>query len=275
VKFTFTPEEAQPVARAVARHYRARGCKIAVERAPWRDAPFKPTLVATQAGNTILVEARGELSFGKALKEFNAWLANRRLYAELYVAAGEESEGAAGVIADLQSEGVGLLIVRQDGHVEVSRQAQNPALIVTPDPTLSYGHCKKDVANAIQKFNKVDRKDGLRDTCELVERETENLALKAARKGILSVPEAAIRAKDWSGQIDTLASPNTHAPGRSPLLTAALRNDFHSFRGARNLVDHPARGKREEKRRQIQFHERMAQGPRLIAELITFQRRVR
>ncbi|MGH7249966.1 MAG: hypothetical protein ACREGC_03245, partial [Minisyncoccia bacterium] len=111
--------------------------------------------------------------------------------------------------------------------------------------------------------------------CEVVERETEELALRAVRKGWLTMNEAAIKGKDWSSQIDTLASPNACTAGRAPIVSTTFKNDLHSFRGARNLVDHKVRGKRDDANRQKQFAERMMQGPRLVAELISLKRRVK
>jgi hypothetical protein len=87
--------------------------------------------------------------------------------------------------------------------------------------------------------------------------------------------EAAIKAKDWSSQIDTLASKNAYNMGKDPIVSTTFKNDLHSFRGARNLVDHKVRGKRDDANRQKQFAERMMQGPRLVAELISLQRRVK
>jgi len=127
----------------------------------------------------------------------------------------------------------------------------------------------------VKKFNEVDRKDGLRDMCELVERETEALLRLGIRKTLINVPETSIKAKDWSDQINTLASPQTYNDGRNPLVTTTFKDDLHSFRGARNLLDHKVKGKRDDMRRQKQFAERMMQGPRLIAELKSLQRKVK
>ena len=60
-----------------------------------------------------------------------------------------------------------------------------------------------------------------------------------------------------------------------PIVTGIFKNDLHSFRGARNLVDHKVRGKRDDVKRQKQFAERMMQGPRLVSELVSLQRKVK
>jgi hypothetical protein len=175
----------------------------------------------------------------------------------------------------MKQDGVGLLVVGVAGDVATPHRARNPALVVTPDPSLKYGRCKPEVLAAVQKFNDVDRKDGLRDMCELVERETETLALLCVKKGLLRMDAKAVLAKDWSEQIDTLASINAYNAGHQPLVVNIFKADLHSFRGARNLVDHKVQGKRAEAKRQMQFAERMMQGPRLIAEILSLQRKVK
>jgi len=85
----------------------------------------------------------------------------------------------------------------------------------------------------------------------------------------------AVQAKDWSEQIDTLGSFNAYNAGHQPVVDNTLKADLHSFRGARNLVDHKVHGKRAESKRQMQFAERMMQGPRLMAELLSLQRKVK
>ena len=111
--------------------------------------------------------------------------------------------------------------------------------------------------------------------CELVERVTEEVGIAACKKEWLKTPEANFCEKRWSDQINELARPDVYNAGRSPLIPSTLKDDLHSFRGARNLVDHPARGRREDKRRQKQFAERMMQGPRLVADLVAVKRRVK
>src|SRR5207249_2715347 len=85
-------------------------------------------------------------------------------------------------------------------------------------------------------------------TAELVEAEVRKLAIKAAKNGWLDRSEAAIDSMDTSNRIDVLASQRAYTGGRERLLDDNLKNDLHSFRGARNLFDHPTRGRREEQR---------------------------
>jgi hypothetical protein len=107
-----------------------------------------------------------------------------------------------------------------------------------------------------------------------VERETEDLAVIAVRKNLLKMNEATVRKMDWSDQINTLASPNAYNGGNKPIVDDQLKQDLHSFRGGRNLVDHPVRTKHENRRREVQFADRMMQGPRLVAELVRLKRKI-
>lgn len=275
MKFVVTPEEAQPAALALVAHFRRHGMTVKTEVAAWPGAPYQTTLVARKSGLSLLVEAQGIPNYGKAIKELATWLAANRCYAELYLATLTESVVQAGMLGEMRGDGVGLLVVDEKGAVSESQRARNPALVVTPEPTLRFGGCTREVLDSIKKFNDVDRKDGLRDMCEVVERETEELAVRAVRKGWLVMDEAAVVAKDWSSQIDTLASKNAYTSGKTPVVTPTFRNDLHSFRGARNLVNHKVRGKRDDIHRQKQFAERMMQGPRLVAELVSLQRKVK
>jgi hypothetical protein len=193
----------------------------------------------------------------------------------LYLATTREAHTQAGQITELRKDGVGLFLVGDDHGVTEALGASNPALMVLPDPTLGYGSCAREVSAALVKFNGRDRKDGLRDMCELVERETLKLALKASRRGWITIATGSIEAMQWANQIDVLASPKSYAVGRRPLLSSALRDDLHSFRGARNLVDHKVKTRWEDLKRQTQFLERMAQGPRLVAELVGLSRKTK
>jgi len=275
VEFVFTPGEAQIVALAVARHYRQRQMAVRTEVAAWPGAPYRTTLVAARSGLQVLVEAQGAPTFTNPLKDFATWLASQRFYAEFYLATAAEAVAPIRLLEDLREHGVGLLVVDDRGRVSVTQKAMNPALIVMPDPTLRYGERKQDVLAAVQKFNEVDRRDGLRDMCDIVEEETEKLAVRAARRGRLRMGEIAVRTMDWSDQINALASTNAYNTSHAPLVNLGFKNDLHSFRGARNLVDHPTGGRRADRARQRQYAERMVQGPRLVAELTSLRRSIR
>lgn len=274
MKFAFTPEEAQAAASAVAKHF-GKYMSISVEKPISDDAPYRTTLIARLGDFQMLIEAQGTIDYHRELKDLRGWLFAQRAYAEIHLATSEEGRLLTGALHDLIRDGVGLIVVKDDGTVSILHKAKNPALMITPDPTLKYGPCKTEVLNALKKFNEVDRKDGLRDMCELVERETEHLALLAVRKGMLKMSESDIQNMDWSSQINTLASPNAYNAGFPPIVPAPLKDDLHSFTRGRNLVDHKVSGKRDDQKRQKQFADRMMQGPRLAAEIVALKRRIR
>jgi hypothetical protein len=275
MRFEVTHEDAQRPATAIIKYFRKRHIKMKIERSAWPDAPYRTTLLGVQSGLHILVEAQGVPNYGGTLKALATWLAASRHYAQFYMATMSDATVQAGALHEMRRDGVGLLVVDGDGIVRETHKARNPALVVNPDPTLKFGTYKSDVRATVEKFNETDRKDGLRDMCELVERLTEEVGVAACRKGWLKTPEAQFRGKDWSGQINELARPEVYNPGRSPLIVSSLKDDLHSFRGARNLVDHPAHGRREDSRRQKQFADRMMQGPRLVAELVAVKRKIK
>lgn len=275
MRFELTPEEARPIARVMIRWLKKQDMKVRVEKAAWDGAPYRTTIVAERGGRHLLIEAQGGVAYGRSLRELVSWLEARRMYAELYIATTIDAHLTAGTLKEMKDDGVGLFVVDDAGGIAEQHRARNPALVVTPDPTIKLGTLKAEVGAAVLKFNSGERKDGLRDMCEVVERLCEDVGVTACRRGWLKVPEAQFKAKDWSGQINELARPEVYNAPHVPLISSSLKDDLHSFRGARNLVDHPARSRRDEAKRQRQFAERMVQGPRLSAELLAIRRTIR
>ena len=275
MNFLITPEEALPCAEKLLEHLRGKGGKLFVEQAAWDDSPYRTTLYRTAGEELSFYEAQGHLSFHSRLQNFAQWLAAHRYSAELYLVAEEGAATTAQLFIELQRHGVGLMLLRADGSFDCSILARNPALQVTPDPALRLEAKNPEVMACVGKFNNGQRKDGLRDLCEMVERETETVLVKAVKKGWITLTEADVLSRDWSGQINALGSSNIMIEGRNSLVDSKLKDDLHSFRGARNLVDHKVRSKREEQRRQRQFAERMLMGTRLMFELTELRRRIR
>jgi len=274
MKFEITPEEAQPLAVAIIKHYKQLKMKVRIEEAAIDDAPYRTTIVAEKAGRQILVEVQSVLGYGRSQKDLATWLAARRSYAEFYIGTGAEAVLTVGALHEMVTDGVGLLII-DNGAVSEYQRARNPALVVTPDPTLKLGALKAQVGAAVKKFNHDDRRDGLRDMCLIVEGLTTFVGVTACKRGRLKIPEAEFRKKDWSSQINELARPEAYNSPYKPIVRPALKDDLHSFRGARNLVDHPATSRSQSKLTQMQFAERMMQGPRLVAELLSLKRNIR
>lgn len=275
MNFFITPEEAQPCAERLLEHLRSEGGKLVIEQAVWDDSPYRTTLYKKVGEELIFYEVQGHLSFHHRLQNFAQWLAARRHSAELYLVAEASSATTAQLFSELQRHGVGLMLLCDDGHFDCPILAKNPALQVTPDPRLRLGTKKHEVMTYVEKFNNGQRKDGLRDLCEMVERETEMVLVKAVDKGWITLTKNDIQSKDWSDQINALGSGKIMTAGRNALVDSKMKDDLHSFRGGRNLVDHKTKSKREEQRRQRQFAERMLMGTRLISELTELRRRIR
>lgn len=273
IAFDFTPEEAQTTAIAVYDHLESTAFTVQVEEAVDQSAPFRPTLIGESDELRWLIEAQGTPNYSPSLRNLVHYTTVNQVYGEVYIATSENASISGKLFKLMRRDGIGLLLVDEDKNVEVELKARNPALMVKPDPTLKLGQCGPEVNELVGRFNAGDRLAALRQMCEVVERETGTLITKAARKSLLDRPEPAVKRMDWSERINTLANHQRYTQGRSPLFTTDMKNDMHSFRGARNLIDHPAPNRRAERKRQTQFTERMVMGPRLTAELLALQRR--
>lgn len=275
MNFEVTPEEAQKIATTLYKHYKRKKTQVKIEKPAWEDAHFRTTLVAEKGGKKILIEAQWQPGYNKSLRELASWIAAKRHYAEFYIATGIESNLGISELNDMKKDGVGLLSVKDDGGIEICHPALNHALVVNPEPTLRYGYCKNEVIEAVHKFNRINRKDGLRDMCELVERETEHIGVVAIKRSWINKTEEIFKSLDWFNQINLLAKKEVYNKNRSPLFSHNFKDDMQSFRNARNLIDHKVSGKREDSKRQRQYAERMVQGPRLIHELMSLKRKIK
>ena len=227
---------------------------------------FRPTISAIKDGLDIYVEAQSAPAYTAGVKELVSWVSVKRRYCEVYIAIPLDASPSGRFLSNLVRDGVGLMFVGDEDAVSVHHKALNPALIVTPDPTLKLGRRSADVREAVKKFNEVDRKGALQAMCEIVESETDKLVRRLAKRAWIDKSETVVAAMDWSSQINMSASSNVHVAGRSPVVDDKLKTDLHSFRGARNLMDHKVTSKAQERRRQQQYAERMLMGPRLVAD---------
>jgi hypothetical protein len=271
MSFEFTSDEAQPIALAVEKFYRKQNIDVSFEKAPWEDAPYRPTIVGVQNELNYVVEAQASFDLHGELEKLAEYIMLKRRYCEMYIATARDSSIPAADLQKMRDLCIGLILVHNE-LITIHQPARNPALIVNPDPTLKFGTKASEIKHILEKFNYINRKDALRDMVEVVERETEMLLLTAVKKGAVTTPLASVSKKDWSEQIDTLGSASVSTTG-SPIISDKLKVDLQSFRGARNLVDHKTRSKREQIAIQRQFAERMAQGPRLFAELVALTRK--
>jgi hypothetical protein len=197
-----------------------------------------------------------------------------KLYCEIYIAVSMSTSLSGHFLSELSREGVGLMLIEAQGAVMIDKVPANPALQVSPDPTLKLGRLKTIVRDAVKRFNEGERKAALQDMCEIVEGETGKLVRKLAKKSWITKSEEAVEKMDWATQINVAAANDAYTSGRTPVVDDKLKQDLHSFRGARNLIDHPATTKAAEKKRQTQFVERMHMGPRLAGDLLSLQAKV-
>lgn len=75
--------------------------------------------------------------------------------------------------------------------------------------------------------------------------------------------------------VNALGAKENAAEGTAAIIGESLKRDLLSFGEGRNLLDHSVKNKREDKKRMMQYPERMAQGPRLLADLISITRKIR
>ena len=272
--FELTPEEAQSTARAVVDHFSAESHTVKIEAAVDKEVQFRPAVSATKHGMTTYVEAQSVPSYTPGVKELVHWMSVRRVNCEVLIAVPVDASLSGRFLTFLKRDGVGLMLVDEQGGVATHHPARNPALMITPDPTLKLGRLGAAVREAVRQFNEVDRKAALQTMCEIVEGETERLLKRLVRKAWIKKAEAQVTAMNWAAQIDVAAAKDVYTQGRNPLVDDKTKSDLHSFRGARNLIDHKTTSKKAERKRQSQFAERMLMGPRLAAELLALQRRV-
>lgn len=274
VNFNFTADKAQPIALSVHKHYRRAKKNVVVEERI-EGAPYRPTLtVSGPNAATMYIDVHATAAVPRGLEDFARWCGARRDYAQVWLATSDQASIAGTVMTRLKEEGIGLILVSEEENLVYLLEARIPALMVTPEPNLAFGHKKGEVGELVERFNRGDRKASLQDMCELVEQQTDALARKAARKKVLNKAESDVAGMSWANQLDVLAALGAYTPGSTPLVTPTLKSDLDSFRGARNLIDHKVRTKKEKADREKQFTERMMTGPRLVAELLRLQRKV-
>lgn len=272
--FELTILDARPTALLVRRHYLRRGYRVRVETAAWGDAPYRTTLLCEGRGERILIECQGKLSYHGPLRNLREYLVEQRRPAELNIAVRASEDVSISPIAlrEIERDGVGLLLVDPNGAITPSSTPCNWAFFIAPDPNLRFGGNRRKVEECFHKYNRVNRLDGLRDLSNLVEGETRRLGELASRKGVFGTRPLRIDKIDWSDLINTLASQKATVGLTKPLIDDPLKNDLHSFRGGRNLADHPVRTHTEARRLANQFHDRMSLGARLVAELDSIRR---
>lgn len=276
MKFDDTPTELRKLALAVTKWPKTPKLKWSAEKALEDAAPLRTTLIGRRGAESFLIEVQSRPHFGSALQSLARWLNQERKFARLSIAVPSSVDIPGALPHEAQTYGVGVIVVDMNtGSIIELQRAQTFSLLVPPLPSVALGPLKAKVCGLCRRFNEGDRRDALRDAFELVEGETGNLGKKVAKKGWIDKDETTFEGLDWNNQINVLASVNRYQGHRAPLIDSKLKDDLHSFRGARNLFDHPPRTVAAANRRDHQSQERMIQGPRLLSELLRLKRSVR
>lgn len=85
----------------------------------------------------------------------------------------------------------------------------------------------------VKNFNEGHRIGALRQMCEIGERETDKLALQAARKQWLNASENDVSKMKWANQIDVLSADKSYQGNRKSPLPSRLVNYLNAFWGTR------------------------------------------
>ena len=259
-RYISTPDEAQSIADDIISALEGDGWKCAIEEAFHVDAPYTTVILAKKTGQPVwLIEPQAKPSYIRQLTHLSSFLHGQRAHACLYVATTLEGEVSGAMLTTLKKEGTGLIIVA-DGALSVSLSATTPSLVLRLDPSLSLGRHTKRVEQILEEYNSGNRLGAVRDLCEFVEGETRKLTLNAHRKGRISHTPSDIDKMQWSNRLDVLA--------KAAIIDQSLKSDLDSFRGGRNLFDHPVKTKAEKRQREQQLVERMMMGARLIGDLL-------
>lgn len=277
MKYSYTPEEAQPIANLVTLYLTKHKFKVKVEQAIDSSASYRTTLLGVKGKLSILIEAQRKPEISKSFREFALWLRGSDHCAEMFISTNRQAVFSGNFLKEIEDLRIGLLIIEDDKTMKFDREPCNPTFIVRPDPSLCFGKFKSVINTYLKKFNQPSscftdtnpRKDALRDLCEHVEGLTEKLLIQLFRKKIISKNIAEIQGMDWSSQINLLRSTNVYITGKPFAVSDAQKTELHSLRDARNLVDHKVRNKREELQRQRKFADKMLLGVRLTSELIS------
>lgn len=259
-RYIAAPDEVRPIADSLLVALSAKGWRCRTEVPFHGNAPLTTVVLATKGHEpTWLIEPQARPSYGTHVSRLSSWLRAERAHACLSIATTPDGHVSGAMLSSLKSDGVGLLIVDSDTF-SVSMKCVAPALIVHLDPGVRLGRHATKVSSFIEDFNGGNRIGAVRDICEFVEGETGKLIHKARRKGVVTKTEAQIDTYNWSTQIDVLTS--------AGVIDTTTKADLHSFRGARNLVDHPARSRSDALARARQLGERMLMGARLSGDLL-------
>jgi hypothetical protein len=256
------------LALQVEKHFASEGYTVTQNQALWTDAPLI-SYSMTKGSEVVLVELRQRPELPEYLQAFVLESVTRGEPARLFVAieeSGDDEEGpriSVAALRRLRELGVGLMVFATDRGTVI--EAAVPfSLRCTAPPTLRRD---RTITGIVDKFNRGQPVDAVRDLVVLVEGEVTGLAMRAARAGQLSRSEAQVMQMDLNGLIDLITTSSYGGRAQRELGDQNLRADLHSIRTGRNLVQHAPRTPQDAARRDRQLKDRIELGFRLVEEL--------
>lgn len=263
------------------KEYRGKGYSIAQLESVHDHNTYRPHLICRKKYETVVIEVREKCVIETPFEKFIDKSQAHRVAIKIYFAVPEYIDDEETVISHAQKAkmalaGIGLLVVKDSEIVEDTGTIScNRRFAIEPGTTL--GKHAKAVTAIVDKYNRGNCLDSVRDLCEEVEGATKALALKAARKGKLAVTAQQIVNDefDWAGLIDGLSIRVWQGQPQTQIITdKKLRNSLSNFRDKRNLSDHHKTAKQKRDLEQ-QYPEAMLQGIRLLRELIILNNKVK
>lgn len=272
MKFDYLTQELWPIARTVVRHFKKKHYTVESEAPLDANYGFRPTLIFRRKWETVVVEVRSAPSLDDPLQGFIKDALARQAEITIFLALPRERNGdeisfPVSFLDMLRRSGVGLLLVDSAGTAEHEKAAKCSLRFSIPaGRTLS--RYRERVSEAVQKFNRGDPIDGLRDLTEIFEEAVNELARRAATRRLVVPTLQEVDAMDLEGKINLLAAPERNGQPQHRFLNEPLKADLKSFKGARNLGHHP-RSKKRQRELEAQLLERMQSGIRLLREILS------
>lgn len=271
-RFEFLAEELWPIAEAILATYTRRRFKVEIEKALTPDSEYRPTFIFRKGYTTEIIEVTKTLQIGLALDRFIEDCISRREPVSIWICVPASSEPSRSIREEEKHrrQGIGIYYVNENKEAGLLQQAVECHMRFRPEPGPAITErIDRKIREICSKFNSgsTGRLDALRDLAELVESTVRGLGEAAHRLGKLT-DIARFRQLDFAGKLNYL-----HHINQPRIISTDLFNDLNSFRGARNLSDHP-RTASEERRLATQFIERMAAGVRLLREIDAVKRQL-
>ncbi|MFC1480519.1 hypothetical protein ACFL5Y_03630 [Candidatus Omnitrophota bacterium] len=276
MKFECLNKDLTPLAEILIKHFRKNGYnKIICEKPLHEDDLIRPTLICKKRGSTIVIEIKETPSFPDYFEEFvkNCLLNRDRI--ELYLAVPfliDEAEITYphNFLDKIKKYGVGVFVVKDKIIIERDKAIICHMRITKADVEVMGGN-KKRILPMVEKFNKGQFIDAIRDLTEFYEEIITTLAKKAARarKIVPTISDIESSAYDFEKIINVLSCPfwndknKKRKKQKKRYFDSRLNLDVKAYKGTRNLSHHP-RTKAEERKLEDECFTRMHTGMMLI-----------